>query len=303
MLTSPYAVLVRDDRPGYRPYEVTVTRLTELSPHFVRVTFTGPDLSTFGTDGLDQRIKLMFPVNGELPRLGADWWETWRSMPNEARNPIRTYTVRAVRQGAAEIDVDFVAHGDGGPAARWLLTAAIGDPLVIVGPDAHSVDSAGGIDWHPGSATDVLLAGDETATPAICSILESLPAGMRATAFIEVPSRSDVLPLESAADVSVTWLARDEHETLEPAVRAWVDAHNGVITLAPSPQEVEDVDVDVDLLWDAPLDAEGSFYAWLAGEASVIKSLRRLLVSERGVDRRRVAFMGYWRLGRAEGQE
>jgi NADPH-dependent ferric siderophore reductase len=41
-------------------------------------------------------------------------------------------------------------------------------------------------------------------------------------------------------------------------------------------------------------------YAWLAGEAGVIRALRRHLVSERGIDRRTVAFMGYWRIGRAE---
>ena len=71
--------------------------------------------------------------------------------------------------------------------------------------------------------------------------------------------------------------------------------------------EVEEVDVDTDILWEVPRTAKGGaalksarLYAWLAGEAGAIKALRRHLVSERGVDRRAVAFMGYWRLGRAE---
>jgi NADPH-dependent ferric siderophore reductase len=64
--------------------------------------------------------------------------------------------------------------------------------------------------------------------------------------------------------------------------------------------EVEDVDVDRELLWDVPESAQDGVYAWLAGEAGVIRTLRRYLVTERGMDRRSVAFMGYWRLGRAD---
>ena len=40
--------------------------------------------------------------------------------------------------------------------------------------------------WRPGAARTLLLAGDETATPAICAILESLPADARGAAFLEV---------------------------------------------------------------------------------------------------------------------
>ena len=49
-----------------------------------------------------------------------------------------------------------------------------------------------------------------------------------------------------------------------------------------------------------PEDAGGaSAYAWLAGEAGVVTGLRRYLLREAGFDRRSVAFMGYWREGRA----
>jgi NADPH-dependent ferric siderophore reductase len=71
--------------------------------------------------------------------------------------------------------------------------------------------------------------------------------------------------------------------------------------------EVEEIDVDRDILWEVPRTAKGgaalrsaSLYAWLAGEAGAITALRRHLVGDLGVDRRAVAFMGYWRLGRAE---
>ena len=309
----------RDNRPAFRPYRVSVSRLESLTPHFTRVTFTGADLGTFGTDGLDQRIKLVLPLPGiGISDFGADdyraveegsWYARWRELPDAIRNPIRTYTVRAVRPQDSEIDVDFVFHGDGGPAAHWLMSAVVGDELVIVGPDGRSLHSAVGIDFHPGSATDILLAGDETATPAICSILESLAPGIRARAFIEVDSIADALPISTMADVTVTWIGRDEvgatGRTLESAVREWVSDNRAIVAaeVTTERQVLDDVNVDLELIWDAPEAVEGnSFYAWLAGESAVIKSLRRFLVTETGIDRTRVAFMGYWRLGKAEAQ-
>ena len=71
--------------------------------------------------------------------------------------------------------------------------------------------------------------------------------------------------------------------------------------------EVEEIDIDQDILWEVPRTAKGGaalksapLYAWLAGEAGAIKTLRRHLVTDHGIDRRAIAFMGYWRLGRAE---
>lgn len=316
MLTLPttehaFGTIERDDRAGYRPYRVRVSRIVDLSPSFRRITFTGPDLEYFAPHGLDQRIKLLLPVEGAgVSDIGTDdpeavlagtWYERWRALPHESRSPFRTYTVRRVRPQSSELDVDFVSHGDGGPAAKWLASATVGDELVIVGPDVRSIHSATGIDWHPGSARELLLAGDETATPAICSILESLPAGTRARAFIQIPSFDDALEIETAADVEITWLVTG----LEDRLRAWAAENREVWApaLSRQAQELADIDVDLELLWDSPEDSTGEFYAWLAGESALIKSLRRLLVTELGIDRKRVAFMGYWRLGKSEAQE
>ena len=319
---------VKDTRPGYRPFPATVARLTRLSPHFVRVTFTGPDFDRFGTDRLDQRVKIVLPIDGHgMSDFGADdpetitagdWYTRWRALPDHTRNPFRTYTVRAVRPEQREVDIDIVVHTAGGadgqataadgPATRWISTVQVGGEVVLIGPDAFSIDSGIGIDWHPGDATDLLLAGDETAAPAICSVLELMPAGRTARAFIEVPDAADQLPLDLPAGCSVTWLPRDGAPVgslLQPAVRAWVAANPAVIrpALATSAQQVEEVDIDTQLLWESPTGSrDGGFYAWLAGEAAMIKVLRRFLVSETGIDRRQVAFMGYWRHGKSEAQ-
>ena len=152
--------------------------------------------------------------------------------------------------------------------------------------------------WHPGSARELLLAGDATAAPAICSILESLPEGTRARAFIEVPTTDDAILVRSRADVEVTWVTED----LPRAVRSWAASHGAscASALAFAGQVVPDIDVDTEMLWETPEESSGNFYAWLAGESALIKGLRRLLVGELGIERSRVAFMGHWRRDRAE---
>ncbi len=316
MLTSLAAPApTRQARPNYRPFAVSVAGIRRLSDTFTRITFTGPELHDFGTAGLDQRVKVILP----LPSIGIcalpedeSWYEAWRQLPDTHRNPIRTYTVRAVRPAMREIDIDFVTHGDAGPASRWVNRAVVGDELCVVGPDAQGENPRSGIEWHPGDARNVLIAGDETAAPAICAILAALPRDARGCAFIEVPDESDAMHTAAPEGVQVTWLARAQAAAahgaaLENAVRDWtsrfVTSHDG--------SELPDVDIENDILWEVPQATTPSapsapsapstdLYAWLAGEAGVIKTLRRFLVSETGIDRSQVAFMGYWRDGRAQ---
>ena len=84
------------DRPAYRPYRAAVSDLRRLSPGFLRVSLTCPEFETFGTERLDQRIKLVFPLaDGSFSPLDAgDWYDQWRALPDHRRNPFRTYTVR-----------------------------------------------------------------------------------------------------------------------------------------------------------------------------------------------------------------
>lgn len=320
--------------PAYRPFDAVVRRVLPLSPHFVRVTFTGEDVDLMGTSGLDQRVKLLLPhPDGTLCDVGAgdprtildgSWYTRWRSLPEGVRNPVRTYTVRAVRPRRRELDVDMVLHERtagqvDGPAAAWLRRATVGDRVVVVGPDVRAPGPPVGLDWRPGSARHLLLAGDETAAPAICSIVESLPRGVTAQAFIEVPANADTLAVHPRGRSRVTWVGRDAGcETasgvaavaphgllLTQAVSAWLPRHTDrfASVVRETPETLEDVDVDTELLWDSPVDpTAGDFYAWVAGEAATVKLLRRHLVSEVGVSRSSVAFMGYWRHGRPEAQ-
>ncbi|WP_367882074.1 siderophore-interacting protein [Rathayibacter oskolensis] len=136
--------------------------------------------------------------------------------------------------------------------------------------------------------------------PAISAILESLDDDATGAAFLEVPSAEDRLALRHPAGVSVTWIDRSAGAApgaaLGTSVRAWATRfltahHRGV--------EVSDVDVDSQMLWEVPEEStDPGLYAWIAGEAGAIKLIRRCLVTELDLDRKRVAFMGYWRTGR-----
>lgn len=189
----------------YRVFSVRVAAVVSLTPAFVRVTLSGDDLGQFSSVGLDQRIKVVLPIPGhgftDLPD-GADWYGAWRALPDDTRNPLRTYTVRSFRPDAHELDIDFVAHGDTGPASRWVASCAVGDELRIVGPAVPSSPAelpSGAAEFAPGAANRILLAGDETAAPAICAILEALDVTTVGHVFIEVPTDADRLPVTAPA--------------------------------------------------------------------------------------------------------
>ena len=297
----------------YRVFSVRVAAVTALTPHFVRVTLRGDELAHFSAVGLDQRIKVLLPIDGhgfsELPE-GEDWYAAWRALPDATRNPIRTYTVRSFRPDAHELDIDFVAHGDAGPASRWVSGCRPGDELRIVGPlmpESPADLPTGAAEFAPGSANRILLAGDETAAPAICAILEALDVTAVGHVFIEVPTDADRLPVRAPEGVEVRWIARNgaSHGVrMTDQVHAWASTVGVADTggrSATGTAELIDVDVDEQVLWDVPSEDDTlPVYAWIAGEAGCVKELRRHLVRRVGLDRTQVAFMGYWRHGKAE---
>src|SRR4051794_23652905 len=210
MSDTAVATPVQVTAPAYRFFRTRVLRSVRLSPSFVRLTLGGPELTGFGAAGDDQRIKFVLPRDGqpfeELLSCGPSWYAEYCALPDERRPFLRTYTVRAYRPDPAELDVDVVLHGldDGhpGPAAAWAAAALPGDALVVLGPDRPGSGRAWAAEWAPpASARTLLLAGDETAAPAIASIVEALPSGRRAIALLEVPVPGDALALDVGPDV------------------------------------------------------------------------------------------------------
>ncbi|MXM63409.1 SIP domain-containing protein [Streptomyces sp. HUCO-GS316] len=275
----------------FRFFSLQVVRTRRLGPSLVRVTFAGADLVAFHSDGRDQSLSLFLPQPGQAEpvvpvELDDGWWQAWRELPDDVRAVMRSYTLRDLRRDAygrtTEIDIDFVLHGiepgaavPAGPASRWASRAAAGDRVLLLGP---AIADNRAIRFRPPEDTDLVVVwGDETAVPAVSAIVESLPAGTRARVWLEVHDAGDIQELVTEADAEITWLVRDENH-------------------------VESSPMALHAIRCAPLPPAGHPYVWIAGESGCVKELRRHFVGERGIDRRRVTFVGYWRRGLSEEQ-
>lgn len=304
-LQSPFAVA-----------RARVDTVERLSPSFIRVRFGGDALQDLGNPGrnFDQRVKLIFPSPGEplppLEQTSVDWYRAWLELPEHSRGAMRSYTIRSIdtdENGATRIAIDFVLHFDNsagtGPASQWASEATPGDELLMVGPRRGRFDG-GGIEYDPRNAASVLLAGDETAAPAIASILEDAAPHTRGIAFIEVPTDADRQVITAPPGVDVRWLPRNGAEHGALLISAVLDY------LETPHLDLHVVDAETpDPLWETPTfsglgeavthagDTPGERWFWIAGESSTVTTLRRYLVNTLQIDRSQVAFMGYWRRG------
>ena len=292
---------------AYRIFDLVLARRIQLSPSMTRLVFTGPDVAEMTTLAPDQRVKLLFPApDGSLPSLSNDlhWKAAHSALPPAQRPPMRTYTIRALRREALEVDVDFVLHGVNGPASAWATHAQVGDGLQMVAPNLAYEGEPGGYEWKPPQGVqNVLLVGDETALPAIAGILERLADNQPELAvqvFIEVPLEADCLDLHHGPGTHLHWLPREvlqgEHgHAMQHAVRELASLPQG----AAAPRaKLEDVDIDTRILWEQASSASSVFHAWVAGESATVMQIRRYLIKERGLQRDCLTLMGYWRAGR-----
>ncbi|MGW3728141.1 siderophore-interacting protein [Streptomyces sp. NPDC000851] len=254
------------ERPARQPrraHSAQVVRTERLTPHMQRVVLGGPGLAEFSADTCtDHYVKLLFPADGVTYPEPFDMQRIREEFPREQWPVTRTYTVRAWDPELRELTLDFVLHGDEGLAGPWAMRVQPGETIHFMGPGGAYAPDAGA-DWH-------LLAGDESALPAIAAALESLPDGAEVRAFVEVSGPEEQQKFDS--DVEVVWLHRGDRpvgEALVEAVRA--------------------------LEFPA-----GRVHAFVHGEASCVKDLRRLLRVELQIPREALSISGYWRLGHNE---
>ncbi|GAA5157195.1 siderophore-interacting protein [Pseudonocardia eucalypti] len=244
---------------AHRTLRVLRTRM--VTPKMARVTLGGDELAGYPAFGPDQRIKLFFPVAGQdrpaMPRAssGGPIWP-----PGEPRPVIRSYTVRRHDAEAGELDVDFVLHTAAGPAAEWALRAQPGDWVGISEPGGR---------YQPDLTVDHhLVIGDESALPAICTVLSALGSfGGPITVFVEVADAAEEQSLPLTAQTRAHWL----HRADAPPGRPLTDA----VTSATLP--------------------EGTCQAWLSAESTAVRDIRAHLLDERAVPRRMIYATGYWR--------
>ncbi len=242
-------------------FRAVVQEVVALTPHMIRLRFGGEDLRRFVSSGdPDERLVVVLPRPGERdapPPVRQE--DGTLDYPADDEPEMRSYTVRRVEGTSSELVIDVVRH-EGGAAATWAAQARVGD-LVYLSPAKG---------WYspPSDAGWQLLLADMTALPALGRILEELPAGRRAVVLAEVIEPADRQELESAADVSCTWL---------------VGSGNGH---GPSrlPAALRDLELP-----------DGPGYVWFAGEAADSRAVRAYVRRELGWSPERFTVLGYWR--------
>src|ERR671911_294266 len=182
------------------PRLATVLRTSRPTPHLVRVVLGGDGLAGFAPTFSDAYVKLVLPPAGAPYAAPFDMDAVQSQHPRELWPCLRTYTVRAWDPAAGELVLDVVVHGDEGLAGPWAVAARPGDLVQLLGPGG-AYEPSGDVDWH-------LLAGDETALPAIAASLERLPAGAAARVFVEVADAAEEQPLALPAGARLTWVHR-----------------------------------------------------------------------------------------------
>lgn len=252
--TSPNAP--RRGRPA--PLRAVVSRVEQSSPRLRRVVLGGGDLGQFTWPGPASHLKLILPLPGQsavdLPAPDADGLVSF----DRTRVITRTYTPRAWDPEADELSIDVFVHGEGA-ASAWAERARAGDVVAVSRPRAR-------YDVDP-SAPWLVLAGDESAVPAIGTILESRP----------VPATTVVI--ESDGE------------------------ENFGLPSGPVPTFVRRTDTPGAALAEALADGavpQGEGRVWVAGEARGIRRIRTHLLSERGLPPSSVVTRGYWRQGEAD---
>ena len=244
-----------------------MTGRRQISPDLVRLSMHSPALVGKELEFTDHYIKLLFAPEGADYAWPFDVARIREQQPREKHPTTRTYTLINLDPETGDFDVDFVTHGDAGLAAPWARAAEVGEKLGFLGP--------GGA-WRPAADYEhFVLAGDESAAPAISAGLKHLPAGATATAYIEIEADDRTFDLPTREGVEVNWVVRNgaTHGTeLSRAVRE-----------AGTP--------------------EGKKTSWfIHGVAEMIKEMRRFLFVESEIPREDVSISGYWRLGMTEDQ-
>lgn len=234
-------------RPNLPEWNFTVVEAFDVTSRMRRVVLAADDLDAFDYKP-GQALVMQVPLpDGETGR--------------------RDYTIRSFDKAAKRLSIDFVLHGDT-PAPTWARSAKPGDGIAARGPRGRTVFDPSA-DWH-------LLCGDETCIPAILHILEDMPAGTRAFAFIEVSGAGDEQEPTTRADATIEWIHR-----------------NGVHA-GPNP-----IILDRIAGFEFP---QGDGHAYLIGETSNVRAQRHHLIG-RGFNRDRISSEGYWRPGRIGGHD
>lgn len=243
--------------------QMRVADIRDVTPHMRRIRLTGAHLARFA-DFEGMHVRVLFPTaqvpEPVWPEAGPNGLPVWPS--EDRRPPARVYTIRRLDVAAGFLEIDFVMHGDESIGSGWAASAQPGNVVGIMGPLGRPVRPA---QWY-------VLGADETGLPALGRLLESLPAGTKGLAFIEVADRDEEQIIAHPPGFELTWIHRNgtapgEHRRLTEAICA-----------TERPSDVK-------------------CFSWFAAEAEAAKTVREFWRGGQGLGRDETLAAAYWRRG------
>ena len=248
------------EAPKRTPRLLRVKRAGHISPNMIRVTFGGPELTGFPVGREGGNCKIQFPEARQS-------FESFRDQVYAGLNkPItRTYTVRHYREVEQEMDVDFVDHGDGGPASAWARVAKPGDFINFYGPSPNKVEHF--------EADFYICAADMSAIPVVAATLEKMPRDAKGIAVFEVLDAADKIDINAPKGIEQRW----------------------IVNANPHKESLAQVDLIKGLSWP-----NGRVQTCIAGETATIRAFKQFIEVEKTLPRKDVYISGYWKLGLIE---
>ena len=230
--------------------KLNVVKACELGKSMKRITLQGDDLADFPENQESGYVKIRFPKN----------------LDNEPTNSnkdydLRSYTIRAFDLEKRELVLDFLLHGDSGPASKWASSVQIGDSIEIAGPGPAIL--AAPADWY-------LFVGDMTALPAIAVNLEKLSPESKGMALLEINSLEDKQDLRKPEGVEVRWIINTDPLT---GCEDLIESLNNVEITGENP------------------------YVWVAGEFELLRFARKLLKHDKALPKESLYLSCYWKIG------
>ena len=234
--------------------------MSRIAPRLVSVWVGGEGLEAFADAAPTSHLKLFLPAAGQdAPVLPAYTSEGQVLADDGPRPTVRTYTPRRFDVASGTLELQFVLHGVG-PASEWAERARVGDKLAVAGPGGRFALDEAAVDWW--------IAADESAIPALGTLLDALPSSATARIHIEVAGPGDEIEMPSPAKTSITWHHRHQN--------AW-----GAALLDAAASDGIDRNARV----------------WVACEAAAMRAIRRRFIAERPIQPAFMVTRGYWRVG------
>lgn len=202
------------------------------------------------------RVAVTLPGSGN----NKNWQEPNVAVRFYLPDGTRVYTVRSYDPDSEEAVIDVVQHENPSLMMQWSAHAKIGDTFTLSGPRPHV-----GVPDTP----RVALFADDTAIPALYTLLEQWPAGKTGSAWVTTPDEAAFNELPTVAGVDLNYLSPGE---------------SPLATAALGISEKDGLGV------------------WAAGERDEMKAIRRYFRQIIGLDKSVVNVAGYWKIDTTNAQ-